>query len=122
MTESKNKQKVDILADLFEASTSESTEGLEKLKELAYRKRPPTGQISGSESPGVNPGESKGKSQLKGGLSYSISKRRLVENGAPKVKIKIVIPKTIEHQVSMPKIVDYAIESFLEELKSAVDE
>ena len=112
---------MDILADLFDASTSESAEGLEKLKELAYRKRPSTGH-SGPEDPGADQRESRGESQLKKGLSYSISKRKVVENGAPKVKIKIVIPKVIEHQVSISKIVDYAIESFLEELKSAVDE
>ena len=122
MTEFKNKQKVDILADLFEGSTNEPTKGLEKLKELAYRKRPPTENISGSKILETDQQRLEGKSQMKMGFTYSISKRNLVESGTPKVKIKIMIPKTIEHRVSLPKIVDYAIESFLEELESAVDE
>ena len=122
MTQYKNKQQVDILGDLFRSSTNESPEGLEKLRELAYRKRPSTDIITESENYGEHQQKFEEKTQLKKELSCSISKRKVFEEGAPKVKIKIVIPKRIEHQISMSKIVDYAVESFMEELNSAIDE
>ena len=122
MTETMNKQNIDILADLFKESTGESPRGLEKLSELTYRKQPSTGIIDESENREGITRKYEIKPKLKRELSYSISKCKVVEDGAPKVKVKIVVPKTIEHHVSMSRIVDHAIESFLEELKSAVEE
>ena len=122
MTEPKNKQHIDILADLFKESAGESSRSLEKLSELAYRKHPSPGMMDESKNrEGVIRGCER-ETKLKRELSYSISKRNVVEDGAPKVKVKIVVPKTIEHQVSISRIVNHAIESFLEELKSAVEE
>ena len=113
---------MDILADLFMESSGESPKGLEKLSELTYRKRPSEGTMAESVNRQGNPNQYEGKAEGKGEFSYSVSKRKIIENGTPKVKIKIVIPKSLERHVSMSKIVDYAIESFLEELKSAVEE
>ena len=122
LTEPKNKQPIDILADLFKESAGESSRDLEKLSELAYRKHPSPGIMDQSENRGGIIRGNERETKLKRELSYSISKRKVFEDGAPKVKVKIVVPKTIEHQVSMSRIVDHAIESFLEELKSAVEE
>ena len=66
--------------------------------------------------------KNKRKTQLKRKLSYSISKNKVGEDGAAKVEIKIVVPTEIKHHVSMSRIVDYAIQSFLKELKSAAEE
>ena len=122
LTEEKNKQNIDILADLFKESAGESPRGLEKLSELTYRKQPSPGIIDESENRGRITQKYERKAKLKRELSYSISKCNVVEDGAPKVKVKITVPKTIEHHVSMSRIVDTAIESFIEELKSAVEE
>ena len=122
LTERKNKQNIDILADLFKESAGDSSIGLEKLRELIYRKRPSTGIIAELENREGFPQNNIRNTRLKKKLSHSISKRIVVENGAPTVKIKIVVPTAIKHHISMSRIVDYAIESFLEELKSAVEE
>lgn len=122
MIKRKNKKNVDILGNLFKGSAGDSSIGLEELSELTYRKRPSTGRIAKSENREGFPQKNKRKAQLKRKLSYSISKNKVGGVGAAKVKIKIVVPTEIKHHVTMSRIVDYAIKSFLEELKSAVEE
>ncbi len=122
MIKRKNKQNVDILGNLFKGSAGDSSKGLEELSELTYRKRPSTGMIAKSENREGFTQKNKGKTQRKRELSYSISKNKVSEGGAAKVKIKIVVPTEIKHHVPMSRIVDYAIQSFLKELKSAAEE
>ena len=118
----KNKQNVDILGNLFKESAGDSPIGVEELSELTYRKQPSTGIITKLENQEGFPEKNKRKTQLKRKLSYSISKNKVGEDGAAKVEIKIVVPTEIKHHVSMSRIVDYAIQSFLKELKSAAEE
>ena len=118
----KDKQNVDILGNLFKGSAGDSSTGLEELSELTYRKRPSAGIIAKSENGEGFLQINKGKTQPKRKISYSISKSKVSEGGAPKVKIKIVVPNEIKHHVSMSRVVDYALKSFLKELKSAAEE
>ena len=118
--ERKNKHNVDILADLFKESAGDSASGLEELSELTYRKRPSSAIKAKFENRQGFPQKNKRKTQLKGKLSYSISKNKVVDHY--EAKVKIMLPTEIKYHVSMSRIVDYAIQSFLKELNSAIEE
>jgi hypothetical protein len=122
LTQKKNKQNIDILGNLFKGSAGDPSIGLEELSELTYRKRPSTETLDKLKNREGFPQKNRRKKQLKRKLSYSISRNKVGEDNTATVKIKIVVPAEIKNYVSKSGIVDCAIKSFLEELKSAVEE
>ena len=103
---SRKKRKGDILDDLLGIKEGESGSDMGELGDLIYRRGEPSPKKSVS-------GEGSGNKKK---VTHYLSEKVSVELSEAKAKIKVMVPPEVKSQVSMSRIVEYALKAILDEL------
>ncbi len=113
----KNKKK-DILDDILKGSEEDSIPGMDDLTELLYRGGQPSAEASTKKSVVAPKQKRKEKTSAKKKVTYYIPEKISVELGEAKAKIKVMVPEELKSRVSMSRIVELALNSIFNELKT----
>lgn len=114
----KQEQKPDILKEILSGPQSESTLGLEELKQLIY-------QISPAEKPASKPARLKAseiQKPKKKKTTHYLSEDIFINLGEVKEKLRQMLPEEKKTKVSKSRIVNHALEMILKEFVAKGEE
>ena len=100
-------QQQNIFDELYRDTETEPIQGLDGLSQIIYQTEPP--------APTQYPVQ--GRSPKKK-VTYYLSEKVVVELCEAKAKIRVMVPQRLKKQVSMSRIVDYAVDAILDEFNA----
>jgi hypothetical protein len=108
-----------ILEDLFSQCRTTDGSDLEGLTDLVYGRSRETAAPSEASNVTDFPQRKIPVDSNKKKLSYYLSQQVHVELCEAKAKIRVMVPPGLKSKVSMSRIVDYAVNAIIQELKTA---
>jgi hypothetical protein len=114
-----DKKKKGVMDDILGSKEQDDTPGMEALDSLIYRRgKAEKKPVSLGKRGPARPARKSLHPPLNKKVTHYLSEKVSVELGEAKAMIKVMVPPEIKSQLSMSRIVDYALKAILKELET----